>query len=133
MRWLHCNVDMDIDPFDGFGLSGMGSGLGEEKFTKESVDKLLETRFKVETTDAESSTESNKKSKTATPKNESADDDPLKADWMKDRFNRMLLTTFHDGNIYYHNGETVEGESEKEMRTSMLYGNYINMAICYMK
>ena len=81
----------------------------------------METKFKVETDTEPEKNEANKKQKTDIPR------------WMTDKYSRLLLTTFHDGNITHHNGEDVTDPPMVEMRNSILYGLYNNMACCYMK
>lgn len=38
--------------------------------------------------------------------------------WLNDRFSRLLLTTFHDGNVKHFNGEEHTEANEIDMSTS---------------
>lgn len=101
---------------------------------KDNVSEDIGTKFKA-TSDIESGDEkmSESKKKEKANKNDHFDKEFENDEWLKSRWNRLLMTTFHDGNIKYHNGEELKEKSETDMRDSMLYTLYLNMSVCYMK
>lgn len=135
VRWLHCNVDMDIQPFE--------SGPWFEDLNKmQQVDDALsttssdiKTKFKV-VSDTESEIEEIKSPKTPEkkPSNQTGENSIEDDEWLKSRHNRLLMTTFHDNNIVYHNGEDIPMEKATiDMRVSILFNLYLCMSVCYMK
>ena len=112
---------MDENPFE---MNHWMNDIQKSSNAKEFAEKM-ETKFKVET-DSEIEMSETKDSSKSSRKS----DQPK---WMSDKYSRLLLTSFHDGNITEHNGEEVTAPPDVEMRNSILYGLYNNMACCYMK
>lgn len=46
---------------------------------------------------------------------------------------KSLMTIYTDENVKYRGVEDLEDAADKEMCNSILYGLYLNMAVCYMK
>ena len=96
--------------------------LANKQTFDESDLEELKTRFRVDS-DVESvySTSSNIKKEV---KKELTDEEV---------FDKLILTTFHDGNITYYNGSDLKEKQEIDMRNSMLLTLYLNLSSCYMK
>jgi tetratricopeptide (TPR) repeat protein len=130
LKWLYCQVDMNADPFDTSKLykkyqqKAMEEHEDEDSksnFASDCESKVM-AKFKLD-----SDTESILEPKPEEPKKFVGEDE-----WLNDRFSRLLLTTFHDGNVKLFDGEEYTQPNEIDMRNSMLFYLYINMACCYM-
>jgi len=136
LRWLYCKVDMTSDPFDTSKLykKYQDKAKAEEDGDKSDVNSHLAsdcegsklgTKLKLES-DAES-TVGGPSPAQPQPKKYTGEDE-----WLNDRFSRLLLTTFHDGNVELFDGQEYTQANEIDMRNSMLFYLFINLACCYM-
>lgn len=134
LRWLYCQVDMSADPFDTSKLykKYQEKARQEEEGMNDSASQMasdsegkIGTKFKLES-DAEST--SGKPQPQPAPKKYTGEDE-----WLNDRFSRLLLTTFHDGNVELFDGQEYTQANEIDMRNSMLFYLFINLGCCYMK
>ena len=117
LKWLWCTVDMSADPFDTSKLyKKYQKKIKEENNEDDEEDDLksnsasdseakVMTKLKLES-DAESThSKVNQEEKRYTGEDE----------WLNDRFSRLLLTTFHDGNITLFDGAEYTQPNEVDM------------------
>ena len=44
---------------------------------------------------------------------------------------KSYLTVHNDKNVFLHDGEDMPNDADRDMRNSMLFTLYTNMAVCY--
>jgi tetratricopeptide (TPR) repeat protein len=130
---------MDENPFDHTeSLKLMREDIQEKMFgdsetTSQSVKETgseaeIGTKFNI-ISDCESQEPAQKKSNpNVYPQPEDED-----MEWMASRFNRLLLTTFHDGIITLHDGQELRSEPEHQMRNSLLATTFLSLGNAYMQ
>lgn len=123
---MECDLAQTYDPFDEFG-EARASGLLEKDRLEESDIEELRTKFKLDS-DIESVISA--KNEEEKPKKEKTEEE-RKEDANK-RFDKLILTTFHDKNVKLFDGEELTRDTEKDMRNSMLLTLLLNLASCYM-
>ena len=113
LKWLYCQVDMNADPFDTSKLYKKYQQKAKEEeegedsksnFASDCESKVM-AKFKLDS-DVESVIEP----KEEAPKKFTGEDE-----WLNDRFSRLLLTTFHDGNVRLFDGEEYTQPNEIDM------------------
>ena len=112
LKWLYCHVDMSSDPFDTSKLYKKYQQKANEMEEAEEGSNLnsdceskIMAKFKLE-----SDSESIFEAKPEEPKKYTGEDE-----WLNDRFSRLLLTTFHDGNVKLYDGEEYTQANEIDM------------------
>lgn len=88
----------------------------------------IETKFKI-VSDCESQEPTQKKSNSGIYPQPGDED----MEWMASRFNRLLLTTFHDEIITLHDGQELGSEPEHQMRNSLLATAFLSLGNAYMQ
>lgn len=136
LEWLSCDVSKTKDPFKDFEE---GREILKDLHAKENLDESdieqIRTRFKLESDVETESVKSAKKSTKSEDTTEELSD--------KEIFDRLLLTTFCDGNVIYHNCDEIVEKQEIDMSkivqtltdfkgNSMMLTLYMSIACCYM-
>lgn len=116
LKWLWCDVDMSADPFD------------TSKLYKKYQKKIKEQQEDAEDDDSKSNLASDTESKRMTKLKLESDAESTaekpepeakkyegEDEWLNDRFSRLLLTTFHDGNVKLFDGEEYKQPNEVDM------------------
>lgn len=125
---------MEADPFDSSKLYEKYRQKAKEAEQAGDMDASMASdceskvaaKFKLDS-DTEEMMEEKKTPQVPGPKKYTGEDE-----WLNDRFSRLLLTTFHDGNVKLFDGEEYKQPNEVDMRNSMLFYLFMNMSCCYM-
>lgn len=100
LEWLSCDLSKSVDPFDEKYDSDIFDKMtSKDKFDDSDIEDL-KTQFRVD---------SDVESVLSGPKEE----EKKLSD--KEIFDKLILTTFHDGNVTYYNGEELKTDQEKDM------------------
>lgn len=136
-KWLKCEVNMDENPFDQNEM--VDKVKTNIKWTYPELDHVLnaqeniETKFKVVSDISETEDTANLQENSDPKKPVDQLEDP-ETSWMKDKYHRLLLTTFHDGNITLHDkDDIVDHISCRETRVSLMTSLLVPLACAYMK
>jgi len=126
---------MDTNPFE--ESKKLLKGYDAEKFTQNPVEfsKKMEERLMEAINDKPKEQELEEIKKPDTPEEIPPHKIVGSPEYYEERYNRLLLTTYHDGNVTYMNGQDLDptDDNEIEMRKQILNTLYINLAVCYMK
>ena len=105
LRWLDVKVDMDANPFD--DSKKLIMQCNPQKFTQDPKGFTEKMEQKLMESLKDSSKEEAPKQETTEIPKETQKDTP---EYFEERYQRLLLTTYHDGNVTYMNGQDIPSD-----------------------